>query len=77
MIKYILTRKQLLELLTSHNKLIALESGGVDNWEWYSASIHDFIDEWVKESGANPDGDWNIEDIAIFDLDNYYITVEY
>lgn len=77
MIKYILTRKQLLELLTSHNKLIALESGGVDNWEWYGASIHDFIDEWVKESGTNPDGDWSIEDIAVFDLDNYYITVEY
>ena len=22
----------------------ALEAGGVDNWDWYGESIHDFID---------------------------------
>ena len=64
MTKYILTREQLLELLTSHNKLIALESGGVDNWGWYGASIRDFINEWIREEGVNPDEDWYIDDIA-------------
>ena len=76
MTKYILTREQLLELLTSHNKLIALESGGVDNWEWYGASIHDFIDEWIREEGVNPDEDWYIDDIADLDIDKYYERIE-
>ena len=29
------------ELLTSQNRLCALEAGGVDNWEWYDESLGD------------------------------------
>ena len=30
--------------------LRALESNGVDNWEWYSESIH-MYNEWREENG--------------------------
>lgn len=30
------------ELLISENELCALESGGVDNWSWYSESINNY-----------------------------------
>ena len=41
--KYIIDEKELHELLYSYYKLEALEYGGVDNWEWYSDSIEDFL----------------------------------
>ena len=33
------------ELLDAQKKLIALENGGVDNWEWYSESLKDYFKE--------------------------------
>ena len=36
--KYIVDEKELRELLYSYYKLEALESGGVDKWEWYVES---------------------------------------
>lgn len=29
------------ELLAAERKLLCLEAGGVDNWEWYSESLQD------------------------------------
>lgn len=38
------------ELLRSEKKLCALESGGVDNWEWYGESLREFYkEEWGEE----------------------------
>lgn len=38
-------RGKLISLISDSLKLQALENGGVDNWEWYSVSLTDFLDE--------------------------------
>lgn len=67
--------KELLHILEGYNKFLALESGGVDNWEWHGASLCDYLENWVAESGVDPDGDWDFESIAEDDLNNYASTV--
>lgn len=52
---YIVEEKLLKNLWINDLKLAALESGGVDNWEWYGESINDFL----KEQKAK-----NFEDLA-------------
>lgn len=69
--KYILTEEQLERLLTAALRLTALESGGVDNWDWYGESIRDFIDSWVNEEHKDPNEEWEISDIAHEDLKLY------
>lgn len=39
---YAVYENELLELIHDSMKLCALENGGVDNWEWYGASIKEF-----------------------------------
>lgn len=39
MTKRIIDEDELLDLLNSSNILTALQQGGVDNWEWYEASL--------------------------------------
>lgn len=69
--KYILTEEQLERLLTAALRLTALESGGVDNWDWYGESIRDFIGSWVNEKHKDPNEEWEISDIAHEDLKLY------
>ena len=38
-------KEELKELLAARDKLLALESGGVDNWSWYSDSLNDYLKE--------------------------------
>lgn len=64
---YIISENLLKELLDSYITLIALETGGVDNWEWYGESIKDYY----KELGVE-----NMEEaiesfIKEFDIDAY------
>jgi hypothetical protein len=33
-------RKRLVDLLKAETELLLLESGGVDNWSWYSESLN-------------------------------------
>ena len=40
--KYIISEGMLLNLLEESHKLCALENGGVDSWDWYYASIHEY-----------------------------------
>jgi len=40
---YIISEERLKELLEEEARYIALENGGVDNWEWYGASIQDYL----------------------------------
>jgi hypothetical protein len=40
---YRINEKVLHEYLTMAHYFHALECGGVDNWEWYSESINDYI----------------------------------
>ena len=44
--KMIISKKRLEELERDSRKLLALEMGGVDNWEWYSESLQEF---WREE----------------------------
>lgn len=41
----LISEEELKELIESHMKLCALESGGVDNWNWYGESLRDFLKE--------------------------------
>jgi hypothetical protein len=43
--------ERLAELLKSEARLIALECGGVDNWDWYSESL-DSADEEIEKIDA-------------------------
>lgn len=40
--QYLVNESELIELLHDSFKLMALENGGVDNWNWYSQSIANF-----------------------------------
>lgn len=42
---YIVPEKLFKELLDSYITLVALEGGGVDNWEWYGESVKDYYKE--------------------------------
>lgn len=59
--KYILTKKQLIDLLKSSIELSYLESGGVDNWEWYGEHYEELEN----------DGFDDFEDAAEDELKNY------
>ena len=47
--KYVLTEKQLEVLLQAKMELEALNAGGVDNWDWYSESLHEHPD-WNNDT---------------------------
>lgn len=49
---YKISYSELRELLHDSLMLAALESGGVDNWEWYGASISDFIENNNQNGGT-------------------------
>lgn len=48
---------RMVELLTAEMKLIALESGGVDNWSWYGESFRDYLNE-LPNCYGEPFWDW-------------------
>ena len=59
---YRISKEELLSLIEDSLTLTALESGGVDNWEWYGESIHEFL----KTESVD-----NIEELAVKDLIHY------
>ena len=85
MIEYCLVRKEELEeLLEAQEKLTALESGGVDNWSWYSDSLNDYLKEdWeanketymkffnIAESDEDFKYDFTFETIAEYLVEQY------
>ena len=52
---YVLSENELKLLLEYKAELNALESGGVDNWDWYSESIHE-SEDWDSDRDT-----WNVE----------------
>ena len=68
-----ITEKRLKELLASEAKLIALESGGVDNWGWYGDSIHDFFADYIEERGLQQEvyHDMDFDDYADIEIRDY------
>lgn len=43
--KRVIEEKVLIELLTGYYKYMALESCGIDNWEYYGDSLGQFLEE--------------------------------
>ena len=39
----VISEERLRELLEKEARYIALENGGVDNWEWYDVSIQEYL----------------------------------
>ena len=75
---FVIEKKKLCKLLLDHITLIALKQGGVDNWEWYGASICDFIESWQEEyPEVYGDEDVYLSDIAEADLVNYSTVMEF
>ena len=54
-------QRKLLALLEAYFKLAALESGGVDNWEWYGDSLCQYLEE--DEMSTTQD-DYDFRDMA-------------
>lgn len=69
----LVSEKEMRRLLYAYNKMTALESGGVDNWEWYGASIGDYVEDWVNEKNLDLDSDWDLEAIVDDDIQSYPI----
>ena len=59
---YVVYENELKELIHDSLKLMALENGGVDNWEWYGDSLNDFL---------NSNGEEDFYKIAEKELSNY------
>ncbi len=55
-------QRKLLALLEAYFKLAALESGGVDNWEWYGDSLCQYLQE--DEMNRPQDNDYDFRDMA-------------
>lgn len=55
-------QRKLLNLLEAYFKLAALESGGVDNWEWYGDSLCQYLQE--DEMNKTQDDDYDFRDMA-------------
>lgn len=68
--KYIISEKDLKNLLYYYNMAIALESGGVDDWEWCSEAISSYVDYFKKKNNIKEEDIW-LEDIVEFDIQNY------
>ena len=59
---FVIHENELVELISGYLKFIALENGGVDNWEWYSTSFCEFLDNNQVE---------DFEEIAKKELSKY------
>ena len=55
-------QRKLLDLLEAYFKLAALESGGVDNWEWYGDSLCQYLQE--DEINKTQNDDYDFRDMA-------------
>ena len=55
-------QRKLLALLEAYFKLAALESDGVDNWEWYGDSLCQYLQE--DEMNKTQDDDYDFRDMA-------------
>ena len=84
-------KEELIELIEALYKLAALESGGVDNWEWCGESVSDFLDRyWMENYDAlikffnltteeeieEFKDDFSFADIAQFEVDINYDEME-
>jgi hypothetical protein len=60
--------EDLKNLIYAANKYFALESGGVDNWDWYGASYFEYL-EAISEEYCTKFEDF--DELTEFELNNY------
>ena len=65
----ILTETGFKNIYRGYLKYIALQSGGVNNWEWYGDSLNVFLRDWYFENHPNH----TIEDVN--EQDYYFDTI--
>lgn len=73
---YLIPRSELFELLKDSSKLNALESGGVDNWEWHGDACWDYIREYAYSIELT-ENDEEFEDFGFEDIADHIINCEY
>lgn len=64
---YLVEEKDMVNLLDSYLHYLALEQGGVEDWEWYYMSLGEFIDRHKLDHGIR----YTIRDMAKEELSNY------
>lgn len=69
--KYIIGEERLIELLANELRLYCLENDGVDNWEWYYMGRKAFIKDAVNDRLDEIPEDFDFEDVAKLDLENF------
>ena len=72
--KYLISEKELKEMLYAVNSLQALEWGGVDNWSWYGESFSDYVEYYIEDNKLNKDEineNFNIDDIVELEIKKY------
>lgn len=76
-IYYKISKEKLIELIAAYEKLCALENGGVDDWEWYSCTINDYLnsckinsfEEFAEEEIQN------LPFVTVYHIDDYEIAL--
>ena len=59
--QYKVPENVLRQLIAAKAELEALESGGVDNWSWYSESKYEYLEEYFSECNTES---FNKDDIG-------------
>ena len=47
--KVLISKNEYLKLLNMRDRLYLLDAGGVDNWEWYGASLYPDNEDGIEE----------------------------
>jgi hypothetical protein len=68
---YILSEEELLKLLIAKEQLQALNTGGVDNWAFYSEALWDYYKDEAKELHFCTGEELDYESLAKFRLAKY------
>lgn len=69
-----ISKSKLIRLLNAEMELEALQAGGVDNWTWYSESLHDYVKGYLEENEIDEDEvseGFCIHDIAEKEAETY------
>jgi hypothetical protein len=79
----ILTETGFKNIYRGYLKYIALQSGGVDNWEWYGDSLNAFLRDWYfgnhpdrTEEDLNNEECYDFDDVVDEDIDKGAFTIQ-
>lgn len=70
---YLVSENDLRTLLRNYHTLNAGDYGGVDNWEWWSESINNYVKDYSKYYDTKFE---SIEDIVEWNMESFDKTGE-